>query len=83
MEKMEISVELSLYPLDKDYVGPIVEFISRLKQYRDIEVRENNMSTQVFGDYDQVMTIVQREMKTTMALEPAMVMVLKVLNRRV
>ncbi|MBZ9611517.1 YkoF family thiamine/hydroxymethylpyrimidine-binding protein [Rheinheimera maricola] len=56
---MQLSVEISKYPLANDYIGPIEGFIEQLNQYPDITVLTNTMSTQVFGDYDNVMQALQ------------------------
>lgn len=69
-----------MYPLDKDFTGPISEFIDRLHQYDHLQVRTNTMSTQVFGDYDHLMASVSREMKRSFEKHPSVVMVLKVIN---
>ena len=47
---MQISIEVSLYPLNENFISPIDNFISCLKKYDSIEVRTNNMSTQLFGE---------------------------------
>ena len=61
---MKLSVEISKYPLSEaDFVTAIKDFIERLNQYEGIKVTTNVMSTQVFGDYDQVMTILTQELK--------------------
>ena len=38
------------------------------------------MSTQVFGDYDNVMTAIQKEMKTSFLLKQKVVFTIKVIN---
>jgi hypothetical protein len=38
------------------------------------------MSTQVFGDYDEIMATLTREMKRSFEEEKAVVMVLKIIN---
>lgn len=60
---MKLSVEISKYPLHNDYIPFIKDFIERLNQHSGLKVITNNMSTQVFGDYDDVMQVLQREMK--------------------
>lgn len=63
---MKLSVEISKYPLSEtDFVAAIKDFIQRLNQYDDIKVETNVMSTQVFGDYDRVMAIMTKELKTS------------------
>ena len=77
---MKVSVEISLYPLDNNYIPPIQSFIDKLKTYSEIKVIENTMSTQVYGNYDDVLKIVQKEMKNTHKQTPKAAFVLKVLN---
>lgn len=60
---MKVSVEISKYPLHQDYIPYIQGFIDRLNQHEQIKVNTNVMSTQVFGDYDEVTTIINQEMK--------------------
>ena len=77
---MQASVEISMYPLDQDYVNPILDFISRLNEYEDLVVRTNTMSTQVFGNYDRLMEAVTREMRSSFEKTPSVVMVMKVIT---
>lgn len=59
---MFLSVQLSYYPLNDDYKPPIKEVIDRLQQ-SGLEVYPNRMSTQVFGEYDEVMKTLSDTMK--------------------
>lgn len=47
---MKLSLDISFYPLTKDYETPILKFISTLKQCSDLRVVTNDLSTHVFGD---------------------------------
>jgi uncharacterized protein YqgV (UPF0045/DUF77 family) len=76
---MNISVELSYYPLSPEFVTPILEFIKRLRSYSNIESVTNGMSTQVFGEYDDVMEILTKEIKKSFEL-PHSVFVMKIVN---
>ena len=60
---MEISVELTLSPLQDDFEQPIINFIKKLRA-SGLTVIENPLSTQVYGEYDTVMTVLQKEAKT-------------------
>lgn len=53
---MFLSVQLSYYPLADDFKPPIKALISRLEQ-SGLEVYPNRMSTQVFGEFDEVMNL--------------------------
>ena len=59
---MRITAEISLYPLTEDYKQIVVDFIKTLKK-EDLRVEVNGLSTQIFGEYDDVMELVQREAK--------------------
>lgn len=59
---MNISVELTLTPLQDDFEPAIINFIKALR-HSGLTVLENPLSTQVYGDYDAVMKVLQTEMK--------------------
>ena len=60
---MELSVEISKYPLADDYIPAIKNFIERLQKINGLSVVGNTMSTQVFGDYDLVMDTLKNEIR--------------------
>ncbi len=62
---MNISVALTLTPLQDDFEPPIINFIKRLRD-SGLTVLENPLSTQVYGEYDTVMNVLQIEMKTAL-----------------
>lgn len=62
---MNISVELTLTPLQDDYEPAIIELIKNLRT-SGLRVSENALSTQVFGEYDEVMEVLQEQMKTAL-----------------
>ena len=59
---MNISVELTLTPIQDDFEPAIINFIKSLRA-SGLKVLENPLSTQVYGEYDEVMGILQKEMK--------------------
>ena len=59
---MQVSVELTLSPLQDDYEPPIIAFIRKLRA-SDFTVIENPLSTQIYGEYDQLMPFLQEAMK--------------------
>ena len=66
---MNISVELTLTPLQDDFEPAIIDLIKRLRA-SGLTILENPISTQVYGDYDTVMSLLQKEMKIAlMAIE--------------
>ena len=74
---MEISVDISLYPLKEDYVKPILAFIKGLESNPNITVKKNQLSTQIYGDYDEVMALISSEMKDVFEAMPHSAMVMK------
>lgn len=77
---MRVAVDISLYPLDKDFVPPIRDVIRRLDSHAELEIETNTMSTQIRGDYDVVMRALQAEIKTTFERVPKAVFAIKILN---
>jgi uncharacterized protein YqgV (UPF0045/DUF77 family) len=77
---MDIGVEISLYPLNADFIPPIQDFIDRLNLGARLKVVTNSMSTQVFGDYDDVFNVLVREIRTTLQSNAKAVFVMKVLG---
>ena len=77
---MDIVVEISLYPLDADFIPPIQDFIDRLNLGARLKVVTNSMSTQVFGSYEDVFGVLVREIRTTFENNAKAVFVMKVLG---
>lgn len=59
---MKASIEISLYPLNTDYKQKIIQFIHRLREANELKVETNGMSTQLFGEYDQMMDLLKGEL---------------------
>ncbi len=76
---MKISVDISYYPLKEEFKKPILDFISRLKKHQTIVAITNGMSTQVFGEYFDVMKILTDEIHKSFEL-PHSVFILKIIN---
>ena len=76
---MKTSVDISYYPLQPEFVTPILDFIKRLNEYENIEAVTNGMSTQVFGEYFDVMNAITQEIHKSFEI-PHSVFVLKVIN---
>ena len=77
---MEIGVEISLYPLNADFIPPIQGFIDRLNAKARFKVVTNSMSTQVFGEYDEVFGVLVPELKKTFETNAKAIFVMKVLG---
>jgi uncharacterized protein YqgV (UPF0045/DUF77 family) len=77
---MEIGIEISLYPLNSDFIPPIEDFIDRLNRNGRFKVLTNSMSTQIFGRYEDLLGALTREMRVTFETGGKAVFVMKVLG---
>ena len=77
---MRVAVDISLYPLDQDFIPPIKDVIERLNTYDDIEVVTNPMATQLRGEYNAVMDALKSEIGKTFDDVPKAVFAIKILN---
>ena len=59
---MRLTAELSLYPLQKEYIPAIQGFIDNLALVPGLTVVTNAMSTQVNGDFEEVFSAVREVM---------------------
>lgn len=80
---IEVAVDISLYPLDPDFVPPIKDVIERLNRHADLDITTNAMSTQIFGEYTTVMRALQEEIGATFEKVPKAVFTLRILNNPV
>lgn len=62
---MKISVELTLSPLQDNWEPAIIDFIKSLRN-SGLTVLENPLSTQIYGEYDDVMKVLNKEMKVAL-----------------
>ncbi len=77
---MNISLDISLYPLTPDYKKPILGFIEALRQYPEIAMLANPLSTQLYGDFDLVWHAVGKELRAAFGAEFTEVAVIKVVS---
>jgi uncharacterized protein YqgV (UPF0045/DUF77 family) len=77
---MKTTIEISNYPLSEDYIPKILDFIERCKSNPNIIIKTNATSTHIVGDYDQVMTLLKDEIRTSFERYGKMIFVIKVLN---
>ncbi len=80
---MQVAVDISLYPLDADFIPPIKNVIARLANHDGVEIEYNRMSTQLRGEFDVVMTALTEELRTTFENVPKAVFAIKILNNPV
>ncbi len=77
---MIISVDISLYPLSQDYVEPILAFIAKLETNPKLIVKRNSLSTQIFGEYRDVMDCLDSDIEAVFEQLPESVFVLKLVG---
>jgi uncharacterized protein YqgV (UPF0045/DUF77 family) len=76
---MEISVDLTLSPLQNDYEKHVINFIKALRD-SPFKVLENPLSTQIFGDYDELMPFLNQEIKRSFEAVDISVLTMKVVK---
>lgn len=76
---MKLSVELTLTPLQDNFEEPIINFIKNLRK-SGFKVLENPLSTQVYGDYDEIMQYLTKEIKTVFESNENVLMYLKMIK---
>lgn len=77
---MHTAIEISLYPLDANYIPSIKAFIERLNAYPELNVVTNALSTQVSGEHRRLFEIIAQETATTFGEQGRKVFVMKVLG---
>ncbi|CAL2089934.1 thiamine-binding protein [Tenacibaculum sp. 190524A02b] len=76
---MKISVELTLTPLQNEFEEPIINFIKKLRA-SGLTILENPLSTQVYGEYDEVMQLVTSELKNSFELIDNGILLMKIVK---
>ena len=61
---MKISVDLTLTPLSNEYETIIKSFIKKIRR-SGLTIKENPLSTHIYGDYDLVMGFLNTEIFET------------------
>ena len=81
---MEISVDISMYPLQPEFEAPILAFIEMLEKEKNVEVVRNELSTQVHGEYKVNMALLEKEMFSAFEKIPDSIFVIRFVgnNRR-
>jgi uncharacterized protein YqgV (UPF0045/DUF77 family) len=77
---MQIAIDISLYPLTREYLPPIKGFIDRLGRHPGLTFEYNSLSTQVRGEFDAVFDALKAEVRGTFEGPDRAVLVLKVIG---
>ena len=68
---MEITVEISYYPLDEKFEQPVLDFIELLQKESKVKVEPGHMSTIIAGDYNDVMKLLTESIRPFMEKMPS------------
>lgn len=79
---MQITIEISLYPLYVDYSDRVISFIQELNAQDGIEVLTNHMSTYISGNYDEVMDVVPKALKKCFTDNQNAAVIMKILPKK-
>ena len=76
---MKLSAELTLTPLKDDFIPTIKSFIKSIRESK-FTVLENPLSTQIYGDFDDLMTFLIPEIKAVFEKEDAIIIQIKLVK---
>ncbi len=76
---MKISIDLTLSPLQDDYEKHVIAFIKTLRTSK-FTVLENPLSTQIFGDYDELMPFLNAQIKKSFINQDICVLTMKLVK---
>jgi len=77
---MRVTAEMSLYPLQGQPLEKILAFIATVTNDDRIEVVVNQLSTQVRGELDVVMSVLTTAIERSFGAGGAQALVIKILN---
>ncbi|WP_034062687.1 hypothetical protein [Lacinutrix jangbogonensis] len=76
---MNISVDLTLSPLQDDYEIHVIDFIKVLRD-SEFTVLENPLSTQIYGDYNTLMPFLTETIKSSFENQDICVLTIKIVK---
>lgn len=76
---MKIALEISMYAMTEKYETEVESFLEKLHENKDLTIRVNTLSTQVYGEFDRVMSAVQSSIKAAFDKRTKSSFVMKVL----
>jgi uncharacterized protein YqgV (UPF0045/DUF77 family) len=77
---MKISVDISMYPLQSAFEKPITAFIEALAKEQRVNIVRTELSTQIYGEYDVIMPLLEREIRAVFETIPQSVFVIKLVG---
>ncbi len=76
---MNVSVEITLMPLNDNYKEVIKSFIISIRN-NGLKILENPLSTQIYGDYDKIMNLLNNRIKEIFYKNNGIMINLKIVN---
>ena len=76
---MNVSIEITLLPLNNNYKEVIKNFIMSLRN-NEFKVFENPLSTQIYGDYDKIMNLLNSKIESVFSENNGIMINLKIVN---
>ena len=76
---MNISIEITLMPLNDNYKDVIKDFILSIRN-SEFKVLENPLSTQIYGDYDKLIDLLKDKIKHVFSNNEGIMVNLKIVN---
>jgi len=77
---MRITAEISLYPLQDEFLPPIQSFVRAIQDSPGLEVTVNQMSTQLSGELHDVSQALERALEASFLSGKPQALVAKFLN---
>lgn len=76
---MQVSVEISYFPLAHNYSPLVSDFIARLESHKNIQIYSGIMSSVIIGDFDALFQVLNQEIRPFILKYPS-VFTLKISN---
>jgi len=76
---MEVSIELTMSPLQDDFESHIIDFVKVLRA-SEFEVLENPLSTQIYGAYEQLMPFLTQAIQESISKQNAVLIYMKLVK---
>ena len=76
---MKASVDISIYPLQENFENSIKDFIRKLRK-TPFEIIETPLSTQIYGDFHEIMDWLDKNLHNTFISEDHCVVSLKIIK---
>lgn len=80
---MQISLDISLYPMHKEYITPILQFIKALNTYEGFSIATNPLSTQLHGDFNKIWSALAIELPKCFGTDYTNIVVIKLVSKNV